>query len=144
MSEESKVLPPEAQAGGMTTGEWGTKVYGEMGQQSAIPGTNVLKINGGSEGEMPIPPQMIPSEGGMPALLSAETMTPVVLTIASNQIPKLLRKSLKLKKSKGGSAAASVAVPAMLVIANQVVGKRLGRKTHKSRGGRKQRRTHRR
>jgi hypothetical protein len=137
-------LPPQTveQAGGMTTGEWGTKVYGEMGQQSAIPGTNVIQTHGGSDGETP--PAMPPTEGGMPALLSTEVMTPIILTIASNQIPKLLRKSLKLKKTKGGApGATSLAVPAVLILANHMLGKRVGRKTNKSRG-RKHRRTRRR
>lgn len=133
------------QTGGMTTGEWGIKTYGEMGQQSAIPGTNVIQMRGGSEGEVPVIP---PTDGGMPPLLSAEALAPVVLTIASNQIPKLLRKSLSrkssFKKSKGGDLT-GISVPAVLVITNQMVGKRLSRgKTHKSHGGRKQRRTRRR
>lgn len=133
--------PP--QAGGTSTGAWGTHVYGEMGQQHAIPGTNVIATRTGGSTQAAAAAADKPVVGGEPilsTLLSTEVMTPVVLTIASNQIPKLLRKS---RKMRGGNLT-TVAVPATLLIANQMASKRLRRKTSAKRPSRKSRRVTRR
>jgi hypothetical protein len=117
-----------SQFGGMTTGEWGIKAYGNMGQQTAIPGTNVIQVHGGTGTNLPVV-GMKPMNGGLPSL--SEVMVPVLLTIASNKIPKYLRKTLKLKKSKGGS---SVSIPGAVLLsdANMTVNRVGGGKKRKS------------
>lgn len=39
----------EEMSGGTTTGEWGIKVYGNMGEQTTVPGSNVIQIRGGDK-----------------------------------------------------------------------------------------------
>ena len=127
----------DVQQGGMSTSDWGVNTYGEMGKQQSIPGSNVVATHvGGEAGTNPVVP---PIKGGEPftsTLLSTEVLTPVVLTIASNQLPKLLRKS---RKMRGGNMT-SIAVPATLIIANQLASKRLGNRSSKKRYRRTRRR----
>jgi hypothetical protein len=94
--------------GGMTTSQWGEKTWGAMGQQVAQPGSNVIATKGGNP---------------LAAVMSPEVMTPIVLTLTSNQAAKLLRQS-KSRKFRGGDLT-QVAVPALLVIANNMAAKKL-------------------
>jgi hypothetical protein len=119
-----KGLNPSKLQGGMSTSEWGVKTFGEMGQQHAIPGSNILQVNAGVGGQ----PQ--PQAGGsalMATVLNPEVLTPVVLTLASNVVGKKMGKS---RKMRGGN----VMVPAMLVLANHTIPKLL-KKGKKVKGG---------
>lgn len=145
-SQHSQNDQNDQQQGGMTTSEWGVKTFGDMGQQSAVPGTNLLAIKGGNNflaGLLGTPPptdnqnenknqhnqnnqnnQNTDITGGnLGALMSSEVMTPVLLTVVSNQVAKRLGKT---RKTRGGNLT-SVAVPAMLVIANNNIHKILGK-----------------
>jgi hypothetical protein len=137
------------QQGGMTTSDWGVKTFGDMGQQSAVPGTNLLAIKGGDVTPTTDPtpnsgflsglfssPQ--PTGGSLGALMTAEVATPVLLTVVSNQVAKRLGKT---RKTRGGDLT-TVAVPAMLVLANNQVHKLLG-KSKATKGGRRGRKTQR-
>lgn len=120
MDSLKKLIPggkKELMEGGMTTSEWGTKTWGAMGEQAAQPGSNVIATKGGNP---------------LAAVMTPEVMTPIVLTLTSNQAAKLMRQS-KSQKYRGGNLT-QVAVPALLVIANNMASKRL--RTAKK-GGRK-------
>jgi hypothetical protein len=70
--------------------------------------------------------------GNLGALMSAEVMTPILLTVVSNQVAKRLGKT---RKTRGGDMG-TVAVPALLVVANDQVYKMLG-KSKTIKGGRR-------
>ena len=138
----------------MTTSAWGVKTYGDMGQQSAAPGSNVIAIKGGngdgnnsqtSAVQNPVTilsgllgnKQPNPIQGGnLGALLSTEVLTPIVLTVASNQVAKRLGKT---RKTRGGDMT-TIAVPALLVLANNQAHKLVG-KNKSVKGGRRGRKT---
>ena len=124
----------QQQQGGMSTSEWGVKTFGDMGQQNAVPGSNVLQVHsmaGGKGLNFPSAPgSQGPQLGGtapvLTALLNPEVVTPVVLTLASNAASKRLGRT---QKQRGGNLT-NVAVPAVLVLASNMLSKRL-RKTKK-------------
>lgn len=143
----------QKQQGGMSTSDWGVKVFGSPDQQTAVPGTNVVAIKGGEvpdatkveevvtplvdESNKPVEEVVAePAVGGnLAALVSPQFMTPVVLTVASNEVAK----RLKTRKTRGGDMT-TVAVPAMLVLANNQLHKLL-RKPKSVKGGRRGRKT---
>jgi hypothetical protein len=146
------------QQGGMTTSAWGVKTYGDMGQQSAAPGSNVIAIKGGDPvlvdngqtGETPVTGAgiidslfgsqqkngSVTTGGNLGALLSTEVLTPIVLTVASNQVANRLGKT---RKTRGGDMT-TIAVPALLVLANNQAHKLVG-KNKSVKGGRRGRKT---
>lgn len=136
----------QQQDGGMSTSEWGVKTFGDMGQQSAIPGSNVLQVHSMAGGQgVQLPPTgsasgqaggegvQLPVATGSQAggagpllatVLNPEVLTPVVLTLASNQASKRWGKS---RKQRGGNLT-NVAVPALLVLGSNMLSKTLRRK----------------
>ena len=122
----------QQQQGGLSTSEWGVKTFGDMGQQNAIPGSNVLQVHSMAGGEgVQLPVASGAQAGGTAPLLATvlnpEVLTPVVLTLASNAASKRWGKS---RKQRGGDLT-NVAVPALLVLGSNMLAKTLRRRKGK-------------
>lgn len=104
----------QSKRGGAGAAEFGVSVFGAAGQQTAQPGSNVIQLKTGgalSFSEF--------SGASQPVVAPVTQVAPVV--------------SLVAPVTKGGNALTDVAVPALLVIANNTIGKKLSKR--KIRGG---------
>jgi hypothetical protein len=116
------------QTGGGAT-EWGEKVFGSMGSQVANT-SGAIAVKGGE-----------PEEEKMGGLGLSEAMVPVLLILANNTVSRsLLQKSGISRKTmkqtvpfvNGGNLANTIALPAGLIIANNMAPKLLASKPPRS------------
>ena len=120
--------------GGASTGEWGAAAYGAAGSQTAVPGTgNLLAVNNLSGVSM--------CKGGG---LGDNAPDPIVVGAKPPTAAPLATGGRRRRKNGGKGILTDVAVPAVLLYANQAFKGR--RSSSKKRHGRRHssRRTHRR
>lgn len=136
--------------GGTTTGDYAKAVYGDVGQQHAIPGTNVIQtrpvIGGGfldnlfnSGSDKPevgtvstTGAPSVPAAGGKKdAPMDKQDEVPALDKQQQNEISKQVDMMVKnLEKTQGGTALGDIAVPAVLMLANRIYGKRTSKNRH--------------
>lgn len=146
--------------GGTTTGDYAKAVYGDVGQQHAIPGTNVIQtrpvIGGGDEHEpkesnqtgflsglfgnnttgattVPVSGNTSASAAGgkKDAPMDKQDEVPALDKQQQNEISKQVDMMVKnLEKTQGGTALGDIAVPAVLMLANRIYGKRTSKNRH--------------
>jgi hypothetical protein len=130
--------------GGDGASEFGVKAFGDMGQQTTIgSSTNVIKVNtvtGGKRGGFWPFTSKKPEDATVatPSVASVEPAVdaPVVaepVTVTSTTVAPLVDAD---GKTTGGGVLQEIAVPAVLLYANNMFGRRKGKSTKKSYKGR--------